>query len=57
MIFTDKDIQQIEDKGLSKDKVEKQIQNFKNGFPFLDIIKPATIGDGIIQLNKDNTKG
>ncbi|PLX15642.1 MAG: DUF4301 domain-containing protein, partial [Marinilabiliales bacterium] len=51
MIFTDKDIQQIEDKGLSKDKVEKQIKNFKNGFPYLNILKPATIGDGILLLN------
>ncbi|MCB2195298.1 MAG: DUF4301 family protein [Bacteroidetes bacterium] len=49
-MFTQKDIQQIKNNGLTVEKVEKQIQNFKDGFPFLQLVKPATIGDGIIKL-------
>lgn len=52
-MFIEKDIQQIENKGLAAGEVEKQIQNFINGFPFLSISKPATINDGIINLKDD----
>lgn len=44
------DIEQIEQKGLTAQIVEKQIQNFKDGFPFLNIEKAATIDDGITRL-------
>jgi hypothetical protein len=49
-MFTEKDIEQIKNNGLTVEKVDKQIQNFKRGFPFLKLVKPATIGDGIIKL-------
>lgn len=42
---------QLEKKGISIEKIENQINRFKNGFPFLNIIKPATIKDGIIKYN------
>jgi len=50
--FSDKDIQQIEKKGLTVKKVEAQIQLFKTGFPFVNLKESATIGNGILQLNK-----
>ncbi|WP_109831669.1 DUF4301 family protein [Reichenbachiella versicolor] len=49
-MFNDSDHKQIADRGSSLGDIEKQIENFKTGFPFLDIQKAATIGDGIIQL-------
>ncbi len=39
--------QQILDQGMDPGTVEQQIQNFKNGFPFLHITGPATPSDGI----------
>ena len=33
--------------GISLDTITQQISNFKNGFPFLKLIKPAIISDGI----------
>ncbi|QSE99167.1 DUF4301 family protein [Fulvivirga lutea] len=33
-------------------KVEEQLNRFKNGFPFLSIKKPATVGNGIIKLSE-----
>ena len=27
-----------------------QVENFRKGFPYLDITKPATVGQGIIRL-------
>ncbi|WP_340152518.1 DUF4301 family protein [uncultured Marivirga sp.] len=36
----------------SIDLVEEQLNRFKNGFPYLPIDRPATIGDGLIQLSE-----
>ncbi len=49
MIFSDKDIKQIKNHGLSLDEVNAQIENFNTGFPVLDIVKPAVAGDGVIR--------
>lgn len=52
-MFQDKDLQQIQARGSDLAVVEQQIANFEQGFPFLDIIKAATIGDGIIRLSEE----
>ncbi|MFP4557733.1 MAG: DUF4301 family protein [Bacteroidales bacterium] len=49
-MFSQKDIQQLENRGITVDKAEKQMEHFRRGFPFLDITKPATVNDGIIRL-------
>jgi len=51
-MFTTNDLQQIKKRGNKQDVVESQIKNFENGFPFTEIIKPATVGDGIISLSQ-----
>jgi len=50
--LTEKDIQQIEAKGLSVEDIQQQLSNFETGFPYLPIIKPATPGDGIRKINQ-----
>jgi len=54
-MFTETDLKQITKKGLTKAKVEQQIQNFINGFPFANLVKPATPNNGIIILNTEKT--
>jgi Domain of unknown function (DUF4301) len=49
-MFSEKNINQIQSRGSSIEKVEKQIQYFVEGFPFMPLYKAATIGDGLIQL-------
>ncbi|MCE7054520.1 DUF4301 family protein [Algoriphagus sp. AGSA1] len=44
--------QQILKQGMNPETVAQQIQHFENGFPFLDITAPATVGDGIKVLNE-----
>lgn len=51
-MFTEKDIEQIEKQNLTIKEVENQLERFKKGFPFLNLVKPATIDDGIIQLDE-----
>ena len=50
-MVTNKDLEQIQSKGLSLTDIENQKQNFKNGFPYLNIERPAKVGDGLIKLN------
>ena len=52
MSFTKSDIQQIEKKGLTVNNVESQIELFKSGIPFTNIVEAATIGNGITALDK-----
>lgn len=54
MTFTEKDLQLFKDKGISIAVVEQQIENFKTGFPFAQIEKAATIGDGLIQVSEED---
>ncbi len=51
-MFTDKDFAQIKSKGIDIKNVELQIENFKNGFPYANLVKPATIGDGLIPIDE-----
>lgn len=52
-MFTEKDLEQIKNKGLTPEKVDEQINNFKHGFPYIRLAKPATPGNGLNQYNKD----
>ncbi len=46
-MFTEKDLEQIKHKGLDLKEVEKQISNFKQGFPPINLIAAATSGNGL----------
>lgn len=50
-MFIEKDLDKIKVRGVSLETIEQQIENFKKGFPYLNVIKAATIGDGIIALS------
>ncbi len=49
-MFTEKDLKQIKERGSEVVVIEKQIENFKNGFPFLQIEEAASVNNGIIKL-------
>ena len=55
-MFTEKDIKQIHEKGLTAEKVELQIQNFIKGFPFANIVEPAIPNNGIVVFDDEKTK-
>ena len=56
-MFNSDDIRQIESRGSSAAVVERQIERFKKGFPWMKISAPATPGKGIAVLSeKDGTK-
>lgn len=49
-MFSSDQIDFIESRGSNVKTIEQQIADFKNGFPFLNLVRPATIGDGVIRL-------
>ncbi len=50
-MFTDKDLVQIEKRGSHLDTVKQQIEDFRSGFPFMQVIRAATAGDGLIRMD------
>ncbi len=53
MNFTPKEVQQIENHGLTTEIIEKQINNFISGFPPLSILNAAKIDAGITVLKEN----
>ena len=47
-LFTQQDLQQLRERGLTPEQVEAQLALFRKGFPFAGIRRPATPGDGIL---------
>ena len=51
-MFTQSDLDFIQSKGIDQAVIDQQLENFKTGFPFAQVQKAATIGDGLIQVNE-----
>ena len=49
-LFSRKDEKQLAMLGIPCEVALGQVENFRKGFPYLDITKPATVGQGIIRL-------
>ncbi len=47
-MFSDKDLQQIESRGITPSQVESQLKQIANGFPYLQLKDAAAIGNGIL---------
>lgn len=53
MKFSKKDIEQINKKGLTVERVNKQIELFKKGIPFIKLVRAATTGSGIVSASEE----
>lgn len=52
-MFSQTDLDQIAAQRTTTAVVQQQIQHFIDGFPFLHVIRAATVGDGIIRVPED----
>lgn len=50
--WSDEDLRQMEEKGISPKAVEAQLEKFQKGFPFLTILKAADLETGITALDE-----
>ena len=55
-MFNKYDLELFEQKGIALEIIEKQLRFFKKGFPFMDIKRASTVGDGIIRLDDNAAK-
>jgi hypothetical protein len=55
-MFSEKDLNQINARGAKLETILEQIENFKTEFPYLNVIRAATIDDGMIQLGDAKAK-
>lgn len=52
--FTQEDLNQLQQKDISEEKVLKQIQTFKEGIPFVNLQKAAVVGEGIVRAENED---
>lgn len=52
-MFTQSDIQQITEKGITKEKILEQLEYFEQGFPYLPIVSSASVEKGIKFVSMD----
>lgn len=52
-MFTEQDLKQIAAHGLTVEAVERQIENFRRGFPSLQVVSTASPADGIVVLTAE----
>ena len=48
MTLSQQDLKQLAQKGISEAQIERQLGEFKTGFPFLKLEAAAAIGKGIV---------
>ncbi|MCH7520014.1 MAG: DUF4301 family protein, partial [Candidatus Dadabacteria bacterium] len=52
-ILTEEIIAQLKEKGVSKEAALLQIETFKQGIPYTELVRPCTIGDGIENIDAE----
>jgi hypothetical protein len=52
-MFLEKDFAQINELGIDLETVYQQINDFKEGFPFMQLQKAATLNDGVMKLTDE----
>lgn len=55
-MFTEKDLNHIQKKGITKNQVNAQISLLKNGMSYSNLVAAATIGKGIEQFSESESK-
>ncbi|PWL40174.1 DUF4301 domain-containing protein [Flagellimonas aquimarina] len=51
--LSQRDLEQLEKKGISKEKVFNQIETFKEGIPFVKLVRAAVVSDGILRFSEE----
>ncbi len=55
-MITESDKKQLSEKGISEEQIERQLQQFRTGFPFLKLEGAAAVGSGILRVGEDEQK-
>lgn len=50
------DLEAVRAHGLTEQEVENQLEQFRRGFPYSEIVRPAVAGDGVVCLGEDEIR-
>lgn len=53
LLFSEDDLRQLEERGISLAEASRQVQDIRNGFPYLDIQASASLERGIVRLDRE----
>ncbi len=53
MMFTEKDLQQLSERNISENQVIQQVAQLKRGTKYVQLLRPATLGDGIMPVDEE----
>ncbi len=51
--FSEADIKELSARGISQEEANRQVESIRSGFPYLDVIAPATLQRGIIRVERE----
>jgi hypothetical protein len=54
--FTTEDLKDLAHRGISKESIYLQLENFRSGFPFVELAEPCTLSQGIVRLDSQTTR-
>lgn len=52
-MFSTQDLAQFAALGIGVHTIEEQLSHFRQGFPYMQLVRPATVDDGILRLSED----
>ena len=52
-MLSQEDLKQIQERNVTEEQVERQVAQLKRGTAFVKLIRPATIGDGIVRMSPE----
>ena len=55
-MFTQEDLALLQEKNISEQQINDQLNYFKNGFPFLNIVSAASVDKGILRVSETDEK-
>ncbi|MEE9611363.1 MAG: DUF4301 family protein [Desulfatiglandales bacterium] len=57
LLFNKSDMKQIQGRGMGLEQVISQIEIFKKGLHYSDLVRPCTVGDGIMVFHREDLEG
>ena len=55
-MLKDNDLEQLKSRGVSEEQVERQVAQLKRGTAYVKLMRPATIGDGILRMSPEQVE-
>jgi hypothetical protein len=55
-MLNNKDLEQIKERNVTEEQVERQVAQLKRGTAFVKLIRPATINDGILRMSNEQVE-